>query len=164
MTTILRDPVPADADALAQLHVASWRETYSHLLPAGFFTAEYVAGRQKMWNHILNHPRAERCIQVADLDGTIVGFASVGREASVKETTVPAQAQLEAIYVVAAHHGTGIGQALLDATLGDSPAALWVAKDNPRAVAFYRRNGFEFDGTEDIDPATPQLVDARMVR
>ncbi|MCB5275771.1 hypothetical protein BJG92_03324 [Arthrobacter sp. SO5] len=40
---------------------------------------------------------------------------------------------------------------------------LWVAKDNPRAVAFYRRNGFEFDGAEQTDPA-PKIVDARMVR
>lgn len=41
---------------------------------------------------------------------------------------------------------------------------LWVAKDNPRAVAFYLRNGFNFDGTEQTDPGAPKIVDARMVR
>lgn len=41
---------------------------------------------------------------------------------------------------------------------------LWVAKDNPRAVAFYRRNGFDFDGVEQRDPGAPKITDARMVR
>jgi len=31
-------------------------------------------------------------------------------------------------------------------------------------VAFYRRNGFAFDGTEQKDPGAPGIVDARMVR
>jgi len=63
-----------------------------------------------------------------------------------------------------ARHGIGNGQALLDATLGDSPAALWVAKNIPRAEAFYRRNGFELNGAEAIDPATPLFIGVRMVR
>lgn len=41
---------------------------------------------------------------------------------------------------------------------------LWVALENPRAIAFYRRNGFEFDGAEETDPAAPAIIDARMVR
>jgi ribosomal protein S18 acetylase RimI-like enzyme len=57
-----------------------------------------------------------------------------------------------------------VGQALLDATLGTDPAMLWVAKENPRAIAFYRRNGFRFDGAEQIDPHAPRITDARMVR
>ncbi|MEV8252937.1 GNAT family N-acetyltransferase [Rhodoglobus sp. NPDC076762] len=164
MTTILRDPVPADADALAQLHVASWREAYSHLLPEGFFTEEFLAKRQKMWNQILNNPSEELRIQLADHAGSIVGFACVQRATSTAEIASSNDTELNAIYVLASHHGTGIGQALLDATLGDSPAALWVAKNNPRAEAFYRRNGFEFDGAEDIDPATPDFIGLRMVR
>ncbi|MFS0714211.1 GNAT family N-acetyltransferase [Microbacterium sp. 2P01SA-2] len=72
--------------------------------------------------------------------------------------------QLYAIYVSAAHHGTGVGQALLDSVLGTAPATLWVAKENPRAIAFYGRNGFHFDGREKVDPAAPAITDARMVR
>lgn len=48
--------------------------------------------------------------------------------------------------------------------MGDGEAMLWVAKDNPRAVAFYRRNGFDLDGTEQRDPGAPKIVDARMLR
>jgi ribosomal protein S18 acetylase RimI-like enzyme len=66
--------------------------------------------------------------------------------------------------VTRAAHGTGIGQALLDEVLGEEPAMLWVAKENPRAIAFYRRNGFELDGAEEVDPSMPSITHARMVR
>lgn len=41
---------------------------------------------------------------------------------------------------------------------------LWVAKENPRAAAFYLRNGFRFDGVEHVDPHAPSITDARMLR
>jgi len=68
------------------------------------------------------------------------------------------------LYVLAAHYGTGARQALLDATLGQDPAMLWVAKENPRATAFSLRNGFRFDGVEQTDPHAPLITDARMIR
>jgi ribosomal protein S18 acetylase RimI-like enzyme len=37
-------------------------------------------------------------------------------------------------------------------------------RGNNRAIAFYERNGFAFDGTEYIDPADQNLVELRMVR
>ncbi len=53
---------------------------------------------------------------------------------------------------------------MLDAVIDDGPALLWVAKDNPRAQAFYRRNGFTPDGTEIVDQDVPTFVECRMVR
>ncbi|WP_010204112.1 GNAT family N-acetyltransferase [Salinibacterium sp. PAMC 21357] len=156
--------MPADAGALAQLHVASWREAYSHLLPEDFFTAEFLAKRQKMWDHILNSPSEELSIQLAEHAGSIIGFACVQRTTSTKQTGSSDDTEFNAIYVLEAHHGSGVGQALLDATLGHSPASLWVAKNNPRAEAFYRCNGFELNGAEDIDPATPLFIGVRTVR
>jgi len=66
--------------------------------------------------------------------------------------------------VVESGDGASLGQALLDATAGIGPAMLWVARDNPRAAAFYLRSGFEFDGAEQTDAGAPAIVDARMVR
>lgn len=43
-------------------------------------------------------------------------------------------------------HGSGLGQALLDTAIGTEPAYLWIMAGNPRAEAFYRRNGFVPDG------------------
>ena len=40
MPFTLREPVLPDASEIAELHVATWRETYSHLLPEDFFTED----------------------------------------------------------------------------------------------------------------------------
>jgi ribosomal protein S18 acetylase RimI-like enzyme len=164
MPFTLREPALPDAPEIAELHVATWRETYSRLLPEDFFTEEHVRSRHQMWNRILGDPREEWTIRIAESKGQIIGFAFAGPSLGVKGQELPRDRQLFSLYVLAEHHGAGVGQALLDATAGDGPAMLWVAKDNPRAVAFYRRNGFDFDGTEQTDPGAPEIVDARMVR
>lgn len=162
MPFALRIPGPADADRIAELHVETWREAYTHLLPEGFFTPEFVRGRHDMWHRILDEPRPGYAVRMAEADGEPIGLAAAGP--SFGEGELPRERQLYSLYVLAAWHGVGAGQALLDAVLGDGPAQLWVAKQNPRAIAFYRRNGFAFDGVEQIDPGAPAIVDARMVR
>jgi GNAT superfamily N-acetyltransferase len=164
MTFIVREPAPSDATAIADVHVGSWCEAYGHLLPADFFSEEYVAGRRRMWDQVLNDPRDDVEVRVAESGGSIVGFAWVGPTFEFESAAPPRDRQLYAIYVRAAHHGTGAGQALLDAALGDAPAMLWVAKANPRAIAFYARNGFVFDGVEQADAHAPGLAALRMIR
>ena len=51
-------------------------------------------------------------------------------------------AELDLIYVLACAHGSGAADMLVDAALGNGPASLWTARDNERAVAFYRKKGF----------------------
>lgn len=164
MSFTLRRPALPDAAQIAELHVATWREAYSHLLPEAFFTDEHVQSRHQMWHRILGNPREEWSISIAESMGQIIGFAFFGPSFGREGQELPRNRQLFSIYVSAQRHGTGVGQALLDATAGDGPAMLWVAKGNPRAAAFYRRNGFVFDGAEQIDPGAPDIVDARMVR
>ncbi len=144
--------------------MATWREAYNHLLPEDFFTDGHLQGRHEMWNHILGNCRDEWCVRVAESDGRIIGFAFAGPAFDPEARGMPRELQVYNLYLTAAHHGMGAGQALLDAVIGARPAMLWVAKANPRAVAFYRRNGFEFDGTEQRDAAAPTIIDARMVR
>lgn len=62
------------------------------------------------------------------------------------------------------HHGSGVGQALLDAAARDDPIQLWMAKDKPRASAFYWRNGFVFEGTERVDREVNDLEEIQLVR
>lgn len=164
MSFTLREPTLSDASDIAALHVRTWREAYSHLLPEDFFSEEHIQSRHRMWNHILSNPNEEWSIRIAENDEEIIGFAHVGPSFGPEVETLPRDRQVFSIYVASKHYGTGAGQALLDATSGRSPAMLWVAKDNPRAVAFYLRNGFQFDGTEQTDPGAPKIVDARMVR
>ena len=69
------------------------------------------------------------------------------------------------IYALRRVHGTGVGQALLDAVIGKDSAYLWVLEDNPRAQAFYRRNSFVPDGRRELlPPEWEELPEIRMVR
>ena len=157
-TLRIRPAIPADAVAIATVHAQSWRETYGRFVDDPdtnpWFDAERRVG---MWRTSLEEQ--ELNVVVADADGSIVGFAAThltpGADAARPE-------ELQMLYVVESSHGSGAGQALLDAVLGDRPASLWVAADNPRAHAFYRRNGFQPDGAESSFGPIPRTV--RLVR
>ncbi|HWR85507.1 MAG TPA: GNAT family N-acetyltransferase [Rhodoglobus sp.] len=164
MSFAIRRPALSDAAAIAELHVSTWREAYGHLLPSDYFSADHAAGRRRMWARVLGEPDDDVTVHVAESDGSLVGFAWVGPGIGEDGAEPARERQLYAIYVAASHYGTGTGQALLDEALGGEPAMLWVAKENPRAIAFYLRNGFRFDGIQQTDPAAPSITDARMLR
>lgn len=113
---------------------------------------------------ILGNPHPEWALRIAESSAQIIGFAFCGPGFGSSGQELPRGRQLFSLFVAEAQYGTGAGQALLDATAGGSPALLWVVKENPQAVAFYGRNGFEFDGAEQADAGAPGILDARMVR
>jgi GNAT superfamily N-acetyltransferase len=164
MTTAptVRPAVPADADGIAEVHIRTWQETYAHLLPASYLNGLDVATRAEDWRRTLTDASVGTPPFVA-LDGDrVVGFALAG---PARDEEPPRDFQLYAINVVASAHGTGAGQALFDAAVGDSAAYLWAADDNPRAEAFYRRNGFARDGgVERQMYQGAEMVTVRMVR
>lgn len=118
-----------------------------------------------MWEQVLQDPHGKTAVRIAEAGGRPIGFAWAGPGLRAGTEEAPPRAlQLYAIYLLADHHGSGAAQALLDEVLDAGPAMLWVAKENPRAIAFSTRNGFRFDGGEQSDPAAPFITDARMVR
>ncbi len=149
-----------DAPGIADVHVQAWREAYAHLLPAAFLASLDPVARTSRWRRIIADPAIT--VLVAEHDGRVVGWATAGPGRDVPPVR---DRELEGIYVLATMHGTGAGQALLDRAIGDRPAFLWVADDNPRAEAFYHRNGFRRDGTTKTERlGDVDLVAARMVR
>ncbi|RIJ60191.1 GNAT family N-acetyltransferase [Clavibacter phaseoli] len=158
---IVRPAAPDDADGIAEVHIRTWQETYAHLLPASYLAGLDVAARAEQWRGTLTSSSAAPPFVALDGD-RIVGFALAG---PARDADPPRLFQLYAINVVASAHGTGAGQALFDAAVGDSPAYLWAADDNPRAEAFYRRNGFARDGAVDRRMYQgAEMVTVRMVR
>ena len=161
MTTYdVRPPRPEDADALAEVHVRCWRESYAHVMPADYLAALDVEERAQRWRERIAAPQEGHSSLVATADGQVVGFAHAG-----PSRDEPAEPPLElyAMYLLAAHHGSGLAQRLVTAALGDSPASLWVLADNPRAQAFYSRNGFVADGSTSTHGPTG-AAEIRMVR
>jgi hypothetical protein len=85
----IRIATPDDAPALAEMHVASWRETYLGLLPEKMLASLSVESRAAAWAKIMQEPATQRStmVYIADYDGAIVGLGSCGsqRTESLKE-------------------------------------------------------------------------------
>lgn len=160
----LRTPSVSDVESIAQVHLQGWVETYREQLPDEFFGEAALDHRRRMWAWMLGEgASADRTVAVAEVEGQVVGFGSAGPPTEENEPA-PARRQLYALYVLAEHHGSGAGQALLDAVIGTDDAFLWVAKINPRARRFYERNGFRADGVEKPDDRVPTFWEVRMTR
>jgi len=153
----LREPRLDDVEQLAHVHVQAWRETYADQLPDDFFGARALEFRRGLWKRMVDDPAPGSRTVVAELHGEVVGFASAGTPVS-PEQPAPADRELFMIYLLEVHHGCGAAQAMLE------PVFLWVASVNPRAHAFYERNGFRFDGFEKPDDRVPTFLERRMVR
>lgn len=159
MAGTVRPATPEDAAGIGHCHLACWRETYSGLLSPSFFAARDPARFAANWARTLQE--SPDTVVVADVDGEVVGFA----QAVPSRDDPPVRPlELTMIYLRAAQQGSGLGQALLDAVLADSPASLWVAERNPRARAFYERNGFTPDGAREVLESWEGLVEVRLVR
>lgn len=159
MAGTVRKATVEDADAIGRVHNLAHVETYTGHFPPEVIEANSPERRARMWARIIGDQLGDVC--VAEVNGEVVGFASTG---PARDDNPPRELELATIYLLAAHHGSGTGQALLDAVLGARPASLWVLDENPRAIAFYRRNGFEADGAEKIDPDYGNIREIRLVR
>jgi GNAT superfamily N-acetyltransferase len=149
-----------DAEEIARVHIQAWRETYSRLVEPGELDGLSVGRRADRWRQII--APGDVIVWVAESGVDVVGFSSAGM---VGHDERPRPLELQSIYLLAEHHGSGAGQALLDAAVGDAPAFLFVAQDNPRAVRFYERNRFVADGvTESYPLVRTSVTSLRMVR
>ncbi|WP_062310837.1 GNAT family N-acetyltransferase [Demequina rhizosphaerae] len=158
--TLVRRATVDDAPAIAHVHLQSWRETYGPVLPADVLAGLDLDARTARWQAILDEGRST--IHVAVAGGEVVGFASAGDR---PDEGGPAPRELEGLYVLARHHGTGEAARLLAEAVGHGPAYLWVWRNNARAIAFYAKHGFVPDGAEDTHTVSGHPIPAiRMVR
>jgi len=146
----LRAAVPADALAVARVHVRAWQTGYRGILPAAYLdglraedrAARYTFGR-------LEGPRTTVAIQ----GGAVVGFATIHGS------------ELSALHVDPDAWSTGVGRALIAqaradlAAVGITEARLWLLAGNARAQRFYERDGWVTDGTRRSDVVWGVTVD-----
>jgi GNAT superfamily N-acetyltransferase len=142
---VIRRGIPDDAEAMGHLHIDVWEDAYTGLVPQGILDdrRDEVAARIERWRDIFGQ---ERPTWLAVAGGRLVGFSGAG---PARDNDVDLELEVYALYVRAAYYGTGVGYALLQQAIGDRAAYLWVLAGNERAIAFYERQGFRLDGTED---------------
>ena len=157
MSIVFDEPVLADAEEIARVHVQCWQESYAGILPDEFLRKLSADARVAQWQKAISDP--DVFVRAARDAGRIVGFLSCGsaREDAAKE----ADGEFFAIYILEAFHGRKIGRSLIAAA-----ARFWLSKGgrnlvvlsmagNTQASAFYEALGgvqvyegsFEIAGT-----------------
>ena len=142
----------------AYVHWKAWQEAY-----AGIIDQTY-----------LDNFTLEKCTQIAyrwpdnlfvAKDGdTVVGFVGYG---AYRDAFLPETGEVYAIYILKEYYGKGVGAALMQAALeklsGYREIAIWVLEENSRAIRFYEKCGFRFDGTKARITLGSELTEVRMI-
>ena len=145
----VRPAQPADAAAIARIHVAAWQAAYAGIIDAAYLAALSVGQREAYWSQAIAQGTPEVLIaQDADtgLGGAVTGWIALG---DCRDHGAPAKrGEIWAVYVDPACWSRGVGLALWQHARkrllahGKTEASLWVLAANEHAIRFYTRQGF----------------------
>jgi ribosomal protein S18 acetylase RimI-like enzyme len=145
----IREADSSDAEAIAAVHVDSWRAAYVGLVPQRVLDGLSVDRRRVFWARRVEDPGEDRTF-VAELDGRVVGFA--GTSVPTDPEYPPGTAELATIYLLSDAWRRGLGGRLMGRAMDDlvergfSAVVLWVLAGNARGRGFYEALGWRADG------------------
>ena len=148
---------PEEVEGKSLVHWKTWREAYDDLLPMEF-QETMTLERCRFFSQ--KYPENT----LIAMDGKkVVGFISYG---NFRDKAIQA-GEIIALYVLKDYYGKGVSEQLMHAAFVAldqfSEIYLWVLKDNKRAIAFYQKIGFTFDGQEKILELGKPVKELRMV-
>ena len=141
---IVRPVTLSDVEAIAALHVQSWRASYRGILPDAFLDGPVEDERVSHWLELMDSAGCGRVILTAETDDGTAGFVSVAPSGEDGF-----DAYIEHIHVRPDLKGSGIGRRLLAEAvdkliaMGCGSAYLLVFEGNRQAIRFYERLGGE---------------------
>lgn len=152
MTAALRRATQGDAPSLAVLAERTFRDSFGNR-----------NSHENMDLHCERHFSPDiQAREIADKgivtmlaveDREFVGFTQMTLAKPHAHVVAERPAELNRIYVVVERQGKGVAQALMQQAVADAKSAgadcLWLGvwEHNPKAMAFYRKFGFEIVGT-----------------
>ena len=148
---------PEEIEGKSLVHWQTWREAYDNLLPA-----EYQETMTLDRCRFFSQKYPENTLIAMD-GKKVVGFISYG---NFRDEAIQA-GEIIALYVLKDYYGKGVSKQLMHAAFVAldqfSEIYLWVLKDNKRAIAFYQKMGFTFDGLEKILELGKPVKELRMM-
>jgi GNAT superfamily N-acetyltransferase len=145
----LRAATPSDALAVATVHVRAWQDGYRGLVADEYLDSLRPEDRAAKYTLGSSDPNAPETV-VAELDGEVCGFATIGPS----RDGAPDTGELLALHVDPRAWGIGAGRLLIEdararlVARGCTEAVLWVLVGNERAQRFYRIDGWLPDHVE----------------
>lgn len=137
LTIDIRKAEPDDAGAIADVHMEAWRGAYSGIIPYRTLTAMINRRGPGWWANAI---RRAATVLVVEIGGTIVGYATIGRN---RARELKQQGEIYELYLRPEYQGIGLGTRLFAAarrTLVDhglKGMVVWALEDNDNALAFY---------------------------
>ena len=128
----IRPAVAADARAIAEVQVATWKTTYRGMIPDATLDNLSVDEREPRWRELLS-TAGEVMLVGCDADGAVVGFAAGGAE---RTGQLGCDGELHAIYLLERVQRRGLGTLLVRQLVrelrsrGFTSMALWVLAAN----------------------------------
>jgi len=137
----IRNARPADAEAIAEVHDAAWRDAYRGIIPGRELERMIARRGPRWWQAAIS--RGSRLV-VLDFGGSIAGYASYGRN---RVPAMPYSGEIFELYLAPEFQGLGMGRRLFEAARRDLndhgyvSTLVWALADNQRALDFYTRLG-----------------------
>jgi len=147
---VIRETSLDDVIEMRKMQAQSWLDTYPN--EESGVSHEWVKEVTDLWlipealenslvfiGRIIDSPDNYHCVAIDN--GKVVGCSHV--------SNIDGQQVLQAIYVDKDQHGKGVAKKLMDQSMSwldnTKPIELEVADYNDRAIAFYRKYGFEIE-------------------
>lgn len=161
----------ADAAGLALVGAATFLETYAHMIPRDDMIA-HCANRHSATTYAAWLREAGNVVWLAETEtaGSPVGYLVLTRATLPEDAPHPHDLEIQRIYVLQRFHRTGLGYALMNLALsharsrGADRVVLGVHNDNARALAFYKRQGFETIGGRTFHVGASVFSDSVLAR
>lgn len=160
---IKRAEHPAELEGAVRACAQAWQESYQELLPAEVIEARGREGaiqRRVMEWALASQEGTWFWILLDSRDGRVVGVACA---LPARDDDAPEILELVSLHITDEVKGSGAADRLMEMAIGDMDCYLWVLQGNERAIAFYRRNGFELDGAQRVNDQLA-ATELRMVR
>jgi ribosomal protein S18 acetylase RimI-like enzyme len=147
----LRALSTADVETLQAIGVQSFTEAFAHLNNPEDFRAylDKAFHTEQLRSELAN---LSSSFFLATAAGAPVGYLKVNFGNAQTEPQGDDAMEIERIYALAAWHGKGVGEALLKKALSlareKEMQLVWLGvwEENPKAIRFYQKHGFEVFG------------------
>jgi ribosomal protein S18 acetylase RimI-like enzyme len=130
-----------DAAALSRVFDSAWREAYQGIIPGVALEKMLSRRGPRWWRSTVGRGRP---LAVIDIGQGIAGYVSYGR---CRDRALPADGEIDELYLAPEYQGVGLGRRLFKAVCNDlhdremSRIVVWALADNERACAFYENLG-----------------------
>ena len=160
----VRRALAEDAQRLSLVASATFLETFAVVLDGNALVGH--CAKSCSTDHFVEVLEAGGKAWLAEANGAPVGYALL--TTPELEAAREGDIELKKIYLLSRFHGGGTARALFDAALaaaqGHQRLLLGVKDDNNRAIAFYRKQGFDQIGTRQYDVGGTLYDDIVMAR